>query len=727
MGQQPQVASAASPWRDPAALADLLDYLRTQGFRITADEYAVAQDLVLALIARGEDINDIASLKAFLSPVLCTNPREQTNFSAHFDRWLGRTERREPKAAERELEVAGQRWSLWSWVLAGVAVCLATTIVLVWPQPPVRPGAVDPAGFLRILIYVGLVLSLLSLAWGVWWYFSGRLFLSRRSTSEEPDLIRVDLDSGLNEYLNDGRLRRAARELRRRFAVPSSELAIALTVEQTIRNNGQFMPAFRSRLAAPEYLVIIDRKNFKDHYARYIDEMIDFLAAEQLHIERYYFDVDPRTVFAAPSKYGPAIALQDLAAKYCDFRVLLFTDCVGLFNAVSGELEAWTDSLWGWPHLGVFTPNPPETWSYREHLLSERTMIMPMTAESILQFARKINGIRVLTPRAIHLIGPVSAELAERPNRWLERGPPEPRLVEDVLQSVRRFLGEDGYFWLSACAVYPAIHFNLTMYLGTNLKNAAGEPLFSFERLASLSRLPWLRSAYMPDWLRLELVRSLSRKQNTIIREVLDRLWLSIAIGSTKAIKLEIARRHPRALTTLARSVFRRLARRSSMDSPLQDHVFASVMLGGSVDPLTVRVPRIWREFLKRRKASNADSLSLSKVAAGLCAIFGLFGGIVFYVIVKKDSFVRHWAVQAIFFGGAWIGVSILISILSALFGHLPGIGIIFYLLFALLYFVVMFGGIVLWIIGIIKAFQGKRWEYPFISELGKKYFRNLT
>jgi hypothetical protein len=625
MGQQSQVASGASPWTDPGALAGLLDYLRTQGFKITAEEYAVAQDLVLALIARGEDIDDIGKLKTFLSPVLCTSVKEQMNFSAHFDRWLERTARREPQAAECELEVAGQRWRFWSWLLAAVAMCVAATIIWLLPQMPRIVSRVDAAVSLRVLIYLGLVVSLVILARAAWWYIRGRLFLSRRSTSEEPDLIRVDFDSKLNKFLDDSLLRRAARELRRRFPVPSTELAISLTVEQSIRNNGEFTPVFRSRLIAPEYLVLIDRKSFKDHHARYIDEMVDLLQAEQLHIERYYFDVDPRTVFAAPSSHGPPRGLHDLAAKYGDFRVLLFTDCVGLFNAVSGELDAWTDLLWGWPNFGVFTPVPPETWGYREHILSERTMIMPATVESILRFAMKINGSRVLPPPSTHRSGPMPAELVERPNRWLERDSPEQRLVEDVLQSVRRFLGEDGYFWLSACAVYPAVYFNLTMYLGTNLKDAAGEPLFNLERLASLFRLPWLRSAYLPDWLRLELVRSLSRQQNKIIREVLNRLWLSVAIGSTKAIKLEIACRHPRALTTLARSVFRRLARGSPPDSPLRDHVFACVMLGGSVDPLTVRVPRIWREFLKRRRTNSAGLVSRFKVGGRAIAAVASF------------------------------------------------------------------------------------------------------
>ena len=124
---------------------------------------------------------------------------------------------------------------------------------------------------------------------------------------------------------------------------------------------------------------------------------------------------------------------------------------------------------------------------------------------------------------------------------------------------------------------------------------------------------------------------------------------------------------------------------------------------------------------------TGSDTGLPSNVAAGLCAIFHIIGGTVFYFIEKKDLFVRHWAIQSIYFGAAWIGAFLAISILSGVLGHLPGIGIIFALLFALLWLIVWFGGVILWIMGIIKAFLGQKWEYPIISEQGKKYFPNLS
>src|SRR5882724_10498923 len=116
-----QTIAHQSPWTDPNLLADLLDYLREQGFKVTTDDYAVAQDLVVALIARGENVADLARLKACLEPLLCSNPREQDNFSGYFDRWHARAVSVSGPVpvinVETELERTGNRWEKWRWFL----------------------------------------------------------------------------------------------------------------------------------------------------------------------------------------------------------------------------------------------------------------------------------------------------------------------------------------------------------------------------------------------------------------------------------------------------------------------------------------------------------------------------------------------------------------------------------------------------------------------------------
>ncbi|MBV9391834.1 MAG: DUF4870 domain-containing protein [Verrucomicrobia bacterium] len=123
----------------------------------------------------------------------------------------------------------------------------------------------------------------------------------------------------------------------------------------------------------------------------------------------------------------------------------------------------------------------------------------------------------------------------------------------------------------------------------------------------------------------------------------------------------------------------------------------------------------------------QSDTGLPSNIAASICAFFPLVGGIVFYFIEKKDLFVRHWSIQSIYLGGGLLVVSIVIGILSAVLGHVPLLGILFFLLLQLLNLVINLGGLVLWIIGTIQAIQGRRWEYPVVSQYGKRYFPNLT
>jgi len=613
---------------DPNRLADLLDYFRLQaGYKITPHEYAVAQDLIAAVIARGDEVSDEAVAR-YLAPVLCASPREQADYPEHFKRWSTRVKSLAHRpvspadVAGQQLIAAAGRWKFWRWILVAIAAAIAVAIGLPrWqrvhvPHPPTAASA-NPGlfsiGYIHLLIIigasiaVGLLLTLL--AWAVWWYFHADLFLKRRTTNQEPDLVSVSLEKGATDFLDHALLKRAARELRRRFRVPSCELAIDPTIEHTVRNSGRFAPVFCSRLLAPEYLVLIDRVSFNDHSAAYLDELFDRMESDQVRMRRYYFDRDPRSLFPHSKQESP-LTLRDLSANSGEARALIFTDAAGFFNPVSGELDSWTGSLWQWHCLAFFTPKPRQTWSYHEDVLSERVPVLPAGIDSIIAFAQHTHGVRLPRLDDPDDNGPFPVELAERPSRWIERDSPQPELVNEVLGSVLRFLGDEAYLWLSACAVYPEMHFNLTIYLGANLKDGRGNALLTTERLTALFRLPWFKAGYMPDWLRLYLVSGLSQEDLVFVREVLNRLWLSAASGSDKAINLEIAHKHRGALTELARSVFRKMARRSTPVSPLRDHVFASVMLGRSLERLGVRIPGAWRRILKYRRELASASLS---------------------------------------------------------------------------------------------------------------------
>lgn len=100
------------------------------------------------------------------------------------------------------------------------------------------------------------------------------------------------------------------------------------------------------------------------------------------------------------------------------------------------------------------------------------------------------------------------------------------------------------------------------------------------------------------------------------------------------------------------------------------------------------------------------------KVSALLAYLLGLVGGIVFYV-TSKDSFVRFHAMQSII---ASIAVAILYVGLTIMWFLIP-----FIMIFSwLLYFAIF----VVWVVLMMKAYQGERFKLPIIGDMAEKYAR---
>jgi uncharacterized membrane protein len=141
--------------------------------------------------------------------------------------------------------------------------------------------------------------------------------------------------------------------------------------------------------------------------------------------------------------------------------------------------------------------------------------------------------------------------------------------------------------------------------------------------------------------------------------------------------------------------------------------------------------------------AARSSSTTLRPNAAAAIACIPLIGGIIFYLVEKRDSFVRFYAMQSIIFGIAWILltpawlvlyiVSAICSALAhAIFGAIPTTGAILVLcwsIFAAIINLVLFLGwitsngvfFILWIIVIVNAFNGVRWDIPYVGPIARK------
>src|SRR5437660_12926906 len=125
------------------------------------------------------------------------------------------------------------------------------------------------------------------------------------------------------------------------------------------------------------------------------------------------------------------------------------------------------------------------------------------------------------------------------------------------------------------------------------------------------------------------------------------------------------------------------------------------------------------------KPASTSTGLP-SNVAAAIACI-PLIGGIIFYILEKRNSFVRFYAMQSIIFGIAWFVFNIVSAVIHAVFGAIPAIGGILVFFWAIIAALVHVAFIVLWIIATVKAFTGVRWEIPYVGPMARKQVETGT
>ncbi|MBL7209647.1 MAG: DUF4870 domain-containing protein [Dehalococcoidia bacterium] len=96
-----------------------------------------------------------------------------------------------------------------------------------------------------------------------------------------------------------------------------------------------------------------------------------------------------------------------------------------------------------------------------------------------------------------------------------------------------------------------------------------------------------------------------------------------------------------------------------------------------------------------------------ANVAGLLCYVAGWISGLVFILIEKENKFVRFHAMQSIIVFGA-------LSVASIVLGWIPLLNVVIVPLISVL-------GLVLWIVLMVKAYQGEKYKLPWAGNLAEK------
>ncbi len=136
------------------------------------------------------------------------------------------------------------------------------------------------------------------------------------------------------------------------------------------------------------------------------------------------------------------------------------------------------------------------------------------------------------------------------------------------------------------------------------------------------------------------------------------------------------------------------------------------------IDPVAPNPPPLGSES---DATTRPTSTGLPSNVAAALACFPLIGGIIFYVLEKRDAFVRFYAMQSIIFGGAWFLFGFVSQVLAWLLRSVPVIGGLLAVLWGLVSVFISIAFLIVLIIAIVKAFSGVRWDIPWVGPMARK------
>jgi len=109
-----------------------------------------------------------------------------------------------------------------------------------------------------------------------------------------------------------------------------------------------------------------------------------------------------------------------------------------------------------------------------------------------------------------------------------------------------------------------------------------------------------------------------------------------------------------------------------------------------------------------------------ANVAALLSYVLGWVTGLIFFLIEKDNKFVKFHAMQSMVVFGALFVAQIGIGILLGAFIMMR---LVFFIpLFSLLNTLFILIALILWVILMIKAYQGEKFKLPLAGDIAEKY-----
>jgi hypothetical protein len=543
------------------AFADFLAYLRAQGFSIGLDHYVRLQELLERIPPEeferewADEGDTRAHLSTLLCPLFATSQKQQERFYAAFANYADllpvapRLHEEASKEEGKDQELKPQQGPSRRWLYLGgtvLAVALALVAVKVgfvpalFPNPSptptpqaTQPPTPDPLAFggsnppqvspdptqtpaptvspttspgdgsakatsrpWKFYLLVSFALLLIFLLWELFHVLARKLILRRETARKPPTTWPIRVAASTPTLYDSEEFHKATRLMRRRQVAEYHRLDVNATIAATVAAGG--FPSFRYKpdSKAPEYLVLIDRTSFRDHQAQLFNELVKAFEREGLFVVRYFYESDPRV--CCDEKGEDCIHLSELQNRYAQHRLLIFGNGARMVDPITGNMASWASVFQEWQERAILTPEAE--WGMLEFSLSTQFVVLPASLDGLLALVDHFEALITIDPRL-----------------WSKNALPAPEIDLEpgaAVAELQQHLGQETFQWLCACAVYPELQWNLTLYLGS--LTCMSEGTVTERNLLKLIRLPWFHTGSMPDHLRWPLINQLGEREQGV-------------------------------------------------------------------------------------------------------------------------------------------------------------------------------------------------------------------
>ncbi len=363
--------------------------------------------------------------------------------------------------------------------------------------------------WLRWILAAIFSLGLLAL-WRYLWRKRQQLVAQQSQNDKPPYVWNINIE-GANEALQNDNLEKMSQLLRQRSESNISRLDMPRTIEHTVAQGGMPTFKYKKQTQPTDYLLLIDRQTVRNHRAKLFDHLYQSFKAQEVEIARYFYDADLRVCYDEAHPHG--ISLADVQQKHYQSRLIVVGTGAQLLNPASGKVMAWTSFLEQWKQRTLLSPKALKSWSYDERQLSALFQVLPATLQSLGFWVEELD-----------------AGSDARMDTWREKihdAPYAPIAPDDAdpMPLLQLYFEKPMLRWIAACAIYPSLHWDLTLWLGRQLADNQ-TVLTTYDNLMQLCRLSWFVKGEIPDTARAALLTWLEKEDDG---KLLPQLRLALA------------------------------------------------------------------------------------------------------------------------------------------------------------------------------------------------------